>query len=134
MSSIIDIKASNVEIEIKDDAGIDSGMRITLCPASDRRVVRAEKQINDQIREGAFKRRGKGLDVDETIVTRLAAHVVGWRYEPNAQWNGQDVTELEFTEANVLAVLRHPLLRGIRDQIAEAVDNRELFTVKSQSA
>lgn len=132
MSNLFNIPTDNVVIDIKDDDGVDSGMTVTLCPASAPQARRAERKANDLAKSELTRK--KGGDLSEVLNIKLAGQIVTWQFAPNSQWNGNPIPGIEYTEENALALLRDPVLQGIRDQIAEAVSNRSLFTKRSQNS
>lgn len=131
MSNPFGIETRNITLEINDDDGVKSGMTIELCPHDDRRVLRAERKIADMISTSARK---KGANFEEIITTRLAAHIVSWKFSEGAQWNGNPIPGLEFTEDNCIATLKNPTLRTIREQVAEAIEDRARFSRRADSS
>lgn len=101
-----------------------TGLHLTLVDDTDEDVIKLDKQYQRRIRDAYVKNKKTQANKlsEEHQEKRLRAHVQGWRWEGDAQFEGE---KLEFNEANLNRVLAHRVIgyhlkRFIEDEIGEA--------------
>src|SRR5690606_36542880 len=78
---------------------------------------KSERAIRDAVVAGASTAEIDAMS-EQAIVDILTSVVAGWRIKEGALFAGKiPIDELEYSEANVRALLTESLLRPIRDQI-----------------
>lgn len=107
--NIASIRPGTIEAEILNPRNAEAtGLVITLKSKISDEFIDAKRAIVDEINA----KNGEKLtrrEEEEHDIKLLQAVVCGWRWEGDANWNGD---KLEFTTANVRTVLLHPWLRN----------------------
>jgi len=113
------IKPHSVELPIKHPAtGQATGLVLEVVSEYDDRVKAAERVGRQTIMAAGSTTPEL---VDDLYRSRMAAHVIGWRWDGEANWGGD---KLKFTPENVARVLSNDM---VREQLAQAVEKRAAF-------
>jgi hypothetical protein len=119
------LSESGVEFELKDPATDEYlGVFLTILGPDSKAARGLMKKLEEKQREKNRYRR-KVEDTDDDTAELFAELVTGWRnmvYNPE---DPDDTTELPFTKANLVMVLRD--LNFVANQIASAFGDRRLF-------
>lgn len=123
MKNLLDIKVKDTrEIEIIDPVvGSPMGMYVAIRSKHHPLVVAASKKAERAVRD-AFTSGATADDIDalteQSVIDILVSVIAGWRISEGAMFAGKiPLSELEYNEENVRALLQAPILRPIRDQI-----------------
>lgn len=128
MTSILDVKARDEELEIIDPITQEPmGLVINLRSASSPEVSAVNKKYQRKIRDLMMKRKSTIALEEERDIEFMAAAISGWEWK-NATLGGKtQLDPLEFTPENVRAVLKAKQLGFIRRQIDQKLSEEGDF-------
>ena len=103
--------------------GEKMGVSVQIISLKDDKLASIRRRIQNKNIE--FQKRGKTLkasDIEENEMELLIGCITGWKWEPDADFNGEKPA---FNEKNVRNILQE--LSWFKQQIQEAVDDEKAF-------